>query len=264
MSGTILLTFDVEEFDAPLEYGRALSLPDQMAVGQQGCERVLKMLGQTRRRATLFVTASFAAYAPALIKCAAASHEIASHGLTHGPVRAGDAKDSRELLSQCSGQAIRGFRSPRMGLINPGELITAGYQWDSSVNPVWLPGRYDNRHLPRVITQSDGLVEIPASCTPTLRLPLFWLSVKNLPLAFILSAARRCLALDGHLMLYFHPWEFVDLAHSGLPRYMRHPCGEVMMDRLLYLLEHLERDGECLGTSDFLARRGFVNERSPS
>jgi len=33
MIRSILLSFDVEEFDMPLEYGRPLSITEQMAVG---------------------------------------------------------------------------------------------------------------------------------------------------------------------------------------------------------------------------------------
>ncbi len=39
--GSILLTFDVEEFDLPIEYGIAISPEEQMTVGKEGID-VLK------------------------------------------------------------------------------------------------------------------------------------------------------------------------------------------------------------------------------
>src|ERR1700709_2312163 len=40
----ILLTFDVEEFDLPLEHGMNLSTAEQMAVGKQGLDVISEIL----------------------------------------------------------------------------------------------------------------------------------------------------------------------------------------------------------------------------
>ena len=44
MKNTILLSFDVEEFDMPLEYGRQLSITEQMAVGMSGLHAISTIL----------------------------------------------------------------------------------------------------------------------------------------------------------------------------------------------------------------------------
>ena len=36
----ILLTFDVEEFDLPLEYGQAISLEQQLEIGKKGLDEI--------------------------------------------------------------------------------------------------------------------------------------------------------------------------------------------------------------------------------
>ena len=79
----ILLSFDVEEFDAPVERGRAMSMDEQMDAGGRGQRRVLDLLDAARARATMFTTASFAEWHPDLQRRAAAGHEIASHGRVH-------------------------------------------------------------------------------------------------------------------------------------------------------------------------------------
>ena len=66
---------------------------------------------------------------------------------------------------------------------------------------------------------------MPASVTPLLRLPLFWLSFKNLPGWLIRPASAWTLRADGYLVLYFHPWEFADLSPYPLPRYVRRVHG---------------------------------------
>ena len=43
----ILLTFDVEEFDLPLEHGMSLPVAEQMAVGKQGLDVISEILKDT-------------------------------------------------------------------------------------------------------------------------------------------------------------------------------------------------------------------------
>ena len=43
----------------------------------------------------------------------------------------------------------------------------AGYTYDSSINPTYLPGRYNNFHLPRTIYTEENLTHIPASVSPS-------------------------------------------------------------------------------------------------
>ena len=62
------------------------------------------------------------------------------------------------------------------------EIFLAGYTYNSSINPTYLPGRYNNFDKPRTYYKQDGVWQIPASVSPLIRFPLFWLSFHNLPL----------------------------------------------------------------------------------
>ena len=53
-----------------------------------------------------------------------------------------------------------------------------------------------------------GLLQIPASVTPILRFPLFWLALHLLPEFIYHALVRYVLRHDGALVTYFHPWEF--------------------------------------------------------
>ena len=76
----VLLSFDVEEFDAPLEYGGWIPETEQDAVSVAGLRLVLALLAELGIRTTLFCTASFAERQAGLIREAAHRHEIASPG----------------------------------------------------------------------------------------------------------------------------------------------------------------------------------------
>ena len=81
-----------------------------------------------------------------------------------------------------------------------------------------------------------------------LRFPLFWLSLHLLPERLYRMLARRTLAHDGMLVLYFHPWEFspeLPKRAVGLkvPRRIRVNLGRPMLDRLERLILDLRRTG---------------------
>ena len=91
----ILLSFDVEEFDAPQEYGQRLSDETQLETSLNGLESILKLLKKLDIRATFFTTANFALHYPALMHAVARNHEIASHGFYHSSFEVSDLYKSK-------------------------------------------------------------------------------------------------------------------------------------------------------------------------
>jgi glycosyltransferase involved in cell wall biosynthesis len=239
----VLVSFDAEEFDIPLEYGRALSKDEQMAIAGEGMRRALRVLDEVPARATFFTTAAFAEAHPELVRQAVdRGHEIASHASTHTGFEESDLLRSREALERISGQPVRGFRRPRFAPTDLKAIESAGYSYDSSINPIWLPGRYNGWKHPRRAFRAGSLTRIPLSATPLLRLPLFWLAFKNLPMRLIRATTRACLRSDGYAALVFHPWELCDdLASYGLPRSVRRIEGEALQDRLIAYLRWASR-----------------------
>lgn len=228
-----LLTFDTEEFDIPCEFGAAIPDAEQMDVNARGHERVLALLDALGIHATFFTTARFALARPDLIRrTAAAGHEIASHGYRHTGWEDGDLERSRETLEQVAGVPVRGFRMPRMREVAPARLLAAGYRYHSSENPTWIPGRYNKFRAPRQPRLEGELLCVPATVSPLVRFPLFWISFKTFPMWLLKSVASRALHADGVLSLYFHPWEYVDLSRYALPRYVKRPDGEQLIAKL--------------------------------
>jgi len=219
----ILLSFDIEEFDTPLEYGKKLSIEEQMIFSDQGLQVVLKILEKYEIPATFFTTANYANYYPDLIKSLNNSYEVASHGYYHSSFEVKDLLESRIALEKITGKTIHGYRMARMMPVDDKEISKAGYVYNASLHPTFIPGRYNNLDKPRTYFIKEGVLQIQASVTPLIRFPLFWLSFKNFPLSAIKMASQWVINKDHYVNLYFHPWEFIDTTDKekfGLPFYI--------------------------------------------
>jgi hypothetical protein len=95
------------------------------------------------------------------------------------------------------------------------------------------------------------VMQIPASVTPWVRFPLFWLSLHLLPQQLYHWMTRRVLRHDGYFVTYFHPWEFYDLnAHREykMPYIIRKNSGDKMVQRLSNLIKMLKKEEEAFVT----------------
>jgi peptidoglycan/xylan/chitin deacetylase (PgdA/CDA1 family) len=253
----ILLSFDIEEFDMPLEYGKEISFQDQMDISITGTKHILDILDKHGVKATFFSTVIFAQNAPDIInRIIKSGHELASHGYFHSAFELAHLASSREALQEISSQEITGFRMPRMKPVDENEVRKAGYLYNSSINPTWLPGRYNNLDRPRTRFKEAGIWQIPASVSPVLRFPLFWLSFHNLPLNIYTWLAQKTYKKDGYLNIYFHPWEFTDLADKnrfGFPGYVSKNSGIKMIERMNLFIGDLKMKNYTFSTlSDFI------------
>ena len=261
----ILLGFDLEEFDLPAEYGIDISFEEQLSVSTQGAIAVLDILRSTGVKATFYCTANYAIHRQEIIsQIVKEGHEIASHGFFHSSFQTEDLLQSKLKLEELSGMPVNGFRMPRMMPVQPDELLKAGYSYNSSTNPTWLPGRYNNFNQPRSWYHHHQLLELPASVSPGIRIPLFWLSFHNLPLALIKWLASATYKKDGYLNLYFHPWEFTDLDQGnkfGLPRYIYNNSGMPYAGRISKFIRWAQKAGYSFGrTGDFVE---LINAEHP-
>jgi peptidoglycan/xylan/chitin deacetylase (PgdA/CDA1 family) len=251
----IILGFDVEEFDMPLEYGKQLPFNEQLSISTTGTLSVLELLKEAGIKATFFCTAQYALHQPEIIlKIVAEGHEIASHGYFHSDFKPEHLAQSKVLLEKISGQPVTGFRMARMMPVDEQEVANAGYAYNTSMNPTWIPGRYNNLKRPRKWFFDAGVLQIPASVSP-MRFPLFWLTFHNLPLPVIKQMAAKAHSKDGYLNLYFHPWEFTDLdkpAKYGFPAYVSRNSGEPFTTRIKDFIKWAQGKGyEFMRTDEF-------------
>ncbi len=254
---TVLLSFDLEEFDMPLEYHHAISFENQIKASQAGSELILEILSRHHLHATFFSTYTFASQSKSLIhNLCDEHHELASHGYFHSQFEDIHLAKSKQSLEDLSGHPVVGFRMPRMKSVELSKIAEAGYEYDSSLNPVILPGRYNNFSKPRLLFKEEGLWEVPASATPSLRIPLFWLSFHHFPLWFYKALCKRAFSSGNYINIYFHPWEFIDLKDQyGLPKFLTKNTGAHMVARFEQLLFWMKKQGYNFSTiSDFLKK----------
>lgn len=147
----------------------------------------------------------------------------------------------------------------RLQPVDDRDIQQAGYRYNSSMNPTYLPGRYNNFSKPRLPYHSARLLNIPVSVTPLIRFPLFWLSFKNLPLPIYKLASRITLNWDSYLNLYFHPWEFTNIRGYQLPGYIKKRSGQKMLDRLENYLTWIKPLGTFVTFSEFQASLDPIN-----
>lgn len=248
----LLISVDVEEFDIPEEFGQQVPLQEKLEVSRRGLERTLELFERYHVRATFFITAYWAQHYPELVRQMAATHEIASHAYYHSSFKESDLESSRLALQEISGQQVYGFRMPRLRQVNMTALKAAGYTYDASVNPTWVPGRYNNWHLPRTLFREKEMWIIPSSVSPICRYPVFWLSVKNAPLWMSRHFSKTILKRDKYLSFYFHPWELAELEGYSLPGYISRMSGNKMRDKMEGFLQFLQQQGQFCAHRDFL------------
>ncbi len=252
MTPTILLSFDVEEFDMPLEYNFNIAIETQIKIGKKGLDNLMPILDDENFTTTLFTTANFANHYPDTIKALSNKHEIASHTFYHSNFTTDHLLASRIRLEEIIQKPIKGLRMPRMRQVPIEHIKEAGYFYDASIHPTWLPGRYNNFHLPRTNYIEQGLIRVPASVSPNFRIPLFWLSFKNFPYALYLRLALQTLRKDGYLSLYFHPWEFTNIKAYSMPAYTTKGSEYQLLDKLHQLMNDLKNHAKFSTMSDFI------------
>jgi peptidoglycan/xylan/chitin deacetylase (PgdA/CDA1 family) len=255
----ILLSFDIEEFDMPLEYDKTILFKDQMAISIAGTIAILDILKKHAIRATFYSTATFAIHAPELMqRIVDENHEIASHSYYHSDFKVEHLLQSKQKLEEITGEKIIGFRMPRMQPVEEIEIFNAGYVYNSSLNPTFLPGRYNNFNKPRTYFKQEGVWQLPASVSPIIRFPLFWLSFHNLPLWLYQFLCKITLKKDKYLNLYFHPWEFTDLKDQerfGFPNYVSKNSGKDMIERMDKLISWMVKNKYSFYTTKELVEK---------
>ncbi|WP_379969421.1 polysaccharide deacetylase family protein [Epilithonimonas sp. UC225_85] len=230
----ILLSFDIEEFDMPLEYQGDIPFEEQISVSRKGLQNILRILKKQDVKATFFSTVIFAEENKDLIKeLLSQGHELASHTWFHSEFKEENLAQSKQKLEELFHTKVTGLRMPRMSPVSEEAVADAGYFYNSSINPTYLPGRYNNFRVSRNPFWQKNVLQFPASVSTIFRVPLFWLSFHNFPLWFYKLLSKLSLQSTGFLNIYFHPWEFNDISDPKykLPGYTFKNTGKEMETR---------------------------------
>lgn len=248
----ILLTFDLEEFNLPREFGQKISEKQMFEISKEGLINILKILEKYKIQATFFTTAVFAKRYSKIIKDISKTHEIASHGYDHsGIINLESLKKAKKEKEKIIQKKIKGFRSPRWNIKKIENVYFAGFDYDSSTHPIFLPGRYSNLKQKRKIHRIKGLVEIPMSTLPP-NFSIFWLAFKNFPLKYSQIFTKINFIFSDYTMLVMHPWEFTNIKKFKIPFYIKRNHKNLIKKLEEYIIFCKKNKYEFFTIKDFL------------
>jgi peptidoglycan/xylan/chitin deacetylase (PgdA/CDA1 family) len=260
----ILLSFDIEEFDMPLEYNGEIPLQEQLAVSRKGLQTILRILKENNIKATFFSTVVFAENNQDLVhQLLSEGHELASHTWFHSEFEEKHLAESKQELEKLFDTKVGGLRMPRMSPVSEDAVSNAGYFYNSSINPTYLPGRYNNFSVSRKPFWQKKVLQFPASVSTMFRVPLFWLSFHNFPLWIYKFLAKLSLNSTGFLNIYFHPWEFADISNLKykLPGFTFKNTAEAMESRFDDFIKWARKNNYQFSTTrDFLENWTLKNK----
>lgn len=245
MTSPAVVSVDVELFEQT-PASRAADGTAPSGVGIEGCQYLRDCFAEYDATATCFVVSELAERCPDEITAFAdAGHEIGSHTHTHRHLseippdqRHEELTRSREILRDLTGTAVRGFRAPSFDVAGDHfeTVAGAGYDYDSSVVasrriPGWYGGEFDLRWpAPATDVREDApasLMELPVAVMPGLRLPLTGTWIRFFGPRYTILGMKLLARRGIAPVLYFHPWEFVDLpAVDGIPKRVYYHTGD--------------------------------------
>ena len=212
---------------------------------EQGAPLLLDLLAEKQVHATFFTLGTVARRYPDVMKrIAAEGHEIGCHGDTHkrfGNMTEAEARQELESATDTLRQfgEVTSFRAPNLDFPDAFLPILAelGFTLDSS-QAAYKP----HKGHPRRPSRTKGLLRVPASTMPSvirlprpLRAPILWL-------------------LKDPVVLFFHPWEFVDVTREKLPYDCRYRTGAPALETLGTAIDELRGRGASFVTARELAQ----------
>jgi len=219
----VCFTVDVEQDCPPfLDTSRGISV---------GLPLLLALLSEEEITGTFFITGRIAREHPyAVESILRRGHTLGCHGDSHRSFRRLSRPEAETELDRSTrvlrtfGE-LRAFRAPYLDL--PEEdlslLVDHGLTWDSSL------ARYKPAHWAELGRHREipGLRRIPVSLTS---------SVLRLPASLLRGLLQRP---PDPLVLFVHPWEYVDWGSSHLRWDCRFNTGPQALERLQWILERL-------------------------
>lgn len=242
---TLLLVCDFEEFSLPLDFGKKVSEEIMLKKTDEGIERFYGFIRGRSIKITFFVTEKIAErYSDLLKQLIIEGHEIGFHAaINFKDMKAEDAinciKCAKQRIENKLNTKIYGVRNHKLAIVPPFIIKEAGFVYDNTLHPTLVPGRYYNFFRSRQITSSYGLINLPISVTPVLRLPFSWIWFRNMGLNYLKFCTSWVFLTQDYTNIYFHSWDFADIENgmdSSLPFFVTRNAGNKAIEILNYYL----------------------------
>ena len=188
---------------------------------EEGMPALLDLLEEEGVKATFFSTGQVAEKYPDVTReLVSRGHELGCHGMTHRRFTSLDRAEAKQEIQESSRilrkfASVTSFRAPYLEFPDSylDLLVEADYLLDSS-QAKYKIAYYKNRG------PATALRRMPVSVTS---------SFIRLPLWFRTPFFKR---LDNPVVLYVHPWEFVDLRQEKMRLDCRFKTGQAALDCL--------------------------------
>lgn len=215
---------DLEELVYPRENDLDFNIDKAFEISCKGFYKMFKLLQKHNIIATFFSTFEFGQKYPEIIRMLLSDgHELGLHGKIHKDYSSQDSDITKtelmiakEALEKKFKINIRGFRAPGLRQVDPKILADAGFSYDSSLHPTFVPFRYNNLLAKRKPYLSSGIYIVPISVS-LLGMPFSWIWFRNLGTPYAKACAISCLLYSDYVMNYFHPWDFYELESLDFP-----------------------------------------------
>ena len=260
----ICLTIDAEFWDSPQFFG--LAEGKNKEYGNEGCWALLDLFDRVKINTTFFVSAEFAQEHPRTVhRIVGDGHELASHSYSHvrlngleSAQRLFEIAESKKYLEERFGVPVKGFRAPGnvIGSDHFLFLNQAGYRYDSSLHPAFLPHQPFNLFRSKSLFLKGAVVEIPISTLGGL--PVSWVWMRNTGLWLGRLAVYYNRVFNRPAVFYLHSWEFEPLPSvRGLPVFMTRRTGDEFLNMVAEFINTSKDRGFLFDRMDRLADEYF-------
>lgn len=275
-----ILSVDVEDWFHILEVSSVpdISQWDSMPSHvERNFRKLLDIFSEKKAQVTCFFLGYVAERFPHLVREAQGrGHEIASHGYAHrlvytlGPETfCEDARKSRLLLEDITGEAVRGYRAPGFSVTEHTpwffeKLLEAGYEYDSSVFPA--PRQHGGLNISHYSPHlSSGLKEFPITVASMLGRRCCFFGggyLRLFPYPLVRQMGRKVLEENRPVVFYVHPRE-IDPQHPRLNLNLKRAFKSyVNLKTTEPKLRHILNDFEVTTFARFIEENpGFFDER---
>jgi len=186
---------------------------------QEGLPFILNTLNELDIKATFFISGEIVRNNKDIVsEISESGHEIASHSFKHnvdyGELSKEELFDqinmSKELIEDEIGVKPLGFRMPQFRINDHlfDVLSDLGFKYDSSMVRGIFPSRYSSLSIPSEPFFKNGILEIPISTMPYIRLPMGLLWINAMGFNMFKFLVER-IELPDRIVLYLHPFDLI-------------------------------------------------------
>jgi peptidoglycan/xylan/chitin deacetylase (PgdA/CDA1 family) len=271
---------DVDGWDTCLDF-YGIKVPPEKADEEVnsgvGIRRLVSLFRKNSVKGTFFIVGNTAKrFKKEVRSISKAGHEIGCHSMTHSNLADKSILHIKREISdniKTVGRITRrrkkdfvGFRAPAFGVSNTllDALEETGFEYDSSINPTYIPGEYGVPFAPlspyrpsktSVRKRGDrNFIELPVAVNPIVPIPLGAAFIRNFGSWWAKLGIKMLWSLGAPAIIYMHPKDVVEVPSSSrVPWYLKRNSGEECLRRMDDIIKFCKRERAKILTLEEIA-----------